>query len=73
MGDATHYHHRVKIDLPTNIDQVHGWRERLDEMHTWCYSNYGDEWGYDKYGYWFKTQAHANWFILRWLNGRYNK
>lgn len=72
MGNAADYHYRVKVGHPNtfNLDQVYKWNDRIDEMHTWCYSNYGDEWGFDKYGYWFKTQAHADWFILRWLNGR---
>lgn len=70
MGDPANYYHRVKPDLPIDINRINEWRDRLDEMQTWCYINYGDEWGYDTYGFWFKTQVHANWFTLRWLNDR---
>lgn len=67
MSDNEFYH-RVRVPLPTYVDKVGAWRDLLDEMRTWCYINYGNQWEYDRHGFWFKTEADAHWFRLRWMN-----
>lgn len=70
MGNAADYYFRVKVDLDTeypSLDAINRWVDLVDEMKTWCYINFSDEWGYDKYGFWFKTEQDKLLFTLKWL------
>lgn len=69
MGDAALYYHRVPVPwAKARWEDIPKYLELIDDMRTWCYSNYGDQWGFDQHGFWFNTEADAHWFVLRWID-----
>ena len=66
MDDIGFYHRvpmpRITTSMVFNPSIYH---DMIDERRTWCYTMFGDQWEQDNHGFWFATEANAQWFRLR--------